>query len=161
MKTIVIASGYFNPLHKGHIEYLEKAKKLTWLYDGLVVIVNNDEQVRIKKSVPFQDFAERMKIVGSLSGIGRVIPSIDYDDTVCRTIESIVNAYQFLEGKNVEFVFAKGGDRNSKNIPEAKICKKLGVKIVDGLGSKIQSSSELLEKVESKRFVQLKVKFKK
>ena len=40
-------------------------------------------------------------------------------------------------------IFAKGGDRKINEIPESKICEDLGIKIVDGLGQKIRSSSDL------------------
>ena len=40
---VVVVSGYFNPIHSGHLDYLEEAKKLG---DYLVVIVNSDNQVQ-------------------------------------------------------------------------------------------------------------------
>jgi cytidyltransferase-like protein len=134
-KTIV-ASGYFDPLTVGHVEYLEKARQLG---DRLVVIVNTDEQSRFKKGFHFMCEAERVKIVSALKSVDEVMLSIDTDRTVCRSIEK-------LAGENQVQIFAKGGDTNLSlgNIPESAICDKLGIKIIDGLGDKIQSSRWLL-----------------
>lgn len=146
MKTIVIASGYFNPIHKGHIEYLYQAYQLGFY---LYVIVNNDNQVKLKGSQQFMDLEERIKILRALKYPTYVVPSIDEDLTVCRTIEKLYHAikYAYYDEK-LEIIFAKGGDRYSNEIPEAKICKELGIKIIDGLGKKIQSSSNLLKSHE-------------
>ena len=129
---IVAASGYFNPLHKGHVEYLERAKQLG---DYLVVIVNSDKQRALKGSKEFMDEQERVLIVKALRCVDEVILSIDEDGTVCKTLEMI----------NPE-IFAKGGDRFASEIPEAEVCNRLGIDMVDGLGNKIQSSSWLLNK---------------
>ncbi len=149
MKTIVIASGYFNPLHKGHVEYLYQAwQKGFFLY----VIVNNDKQVALKGSQPFMDMEERIKIVQALKYPNYVVPSIDEDASVSKTIAKIYEAVKYAYyNEELQVIFAKGGDRNSKNIPEAKVCKELGIKIIDGLGKKIQSSSELLRKNSSEK----------
>lgn len=130
---IVAASGYFNPIHKGHIEYLRKAKELG---DKLYVIVNSDLQVNLKGSKPFMDQYERLLIVQSIKWVDLAIVSIDTDKSVCRSI-ALLNPD----------IFAKGGDRYVGEIPEADICNKLGIKIVDGLGDKIQSSSALLKNI--------------
>ena len=129
---IVAASGYFNPLHKGHVEYLERAKTLG---DRLVVIVNNDYQRELKGSKEFMDEQERLEIVRSLRCVDVAILAVDKDPTVCETLR-IVRPH----------IFAKGGDRYTYEIPESKICRELGIAIVDGLGDKIQSSSWLLNK---------------
>lgn len=127
---IVAASGYFNPLHKGHVEYLERAKTLG---DKLIVIVNNDFQVKLKGSKEFMDEQERLQIVRSLNCVDMAILSADTDPTVCKTL--------WLVRPDI---FAKGGDRFTYEIPESKVCRELGIAIVDGLGDKIQSSSWLL-----------------
>lgn len=129
---VVAASGYFNPIHKGHIEYLEKAKKLG---DKLVVIVNSDQQRAIKGSKEFMDENERMLIVKALRCVDEVILSVDKDGTVCESLKLIRPD-----------IFAKGGDRFASEIPEAKVCSDLNIFMVDGLGNKIQSSSWLLNK---------------
>lgn len=130
-KTVVCASGYFNPLHKGHVEYLEKAKKLG---DRLVVIVNNDKQRALKGSKEFMDENERMLIVSSLRCVDEVVLSVDEDATVCESLRLIYPD-----------IFAKGGDRFAGEIPETRVCEELGIQMVDGLGNKIQSSSWLLK----------------
>jgi D-beta-D-heptose 7-phosphate kinase/D-beta-D-heptose 1-phosphate adenosyltransferase len=134
-EKIVIASGYFNPLHVGHLEYLELAKKLG---DKLIVIINNDEQVKIKGSTPFMNQEDRLRIVKGLKCVDEVFLSIDEDASVCKSIEFLAKT----KGANI---FAKGGDRNTGNIPEKEICDKLEIEIIDGLGAKIRASSELIK----------------
>ena len=138
MQRVVIVSGYFNPIHKGHIEYFENAKKCG---DQLWVIVNSDLQRDMKGSAAFQDENERLKIVSSLRVVDKAFISIDHDKTVCKTIEDRVKNNNTHHRK---FMFANGGDQNNHSIPEAQICKELGIELVDGLGDKIQSSSWLL-----------------
>ena len=138
-KKAIIVSGYFNPIHKGHLEYFQNAKKLS---DELFVIVNSDHQRALKGSKEFQDEQERIFIVSNIKPVDKVILSIDQDRTVCRTIEKIANEY----GQNYLLSFANGGDQNNETIPEKPICEKLGITLVDGLGGKIQSSSWLLNK---------------
>ena len=130
MKTIV-ASGYFDPIHYGHIEYLKLAKKLG---DKLIVIINTDKQAILKKGFVFMPEKERAKIVAELKCVDEVFLSIDKDKSVCKSLE-------FLKPD----VFAKGGDRTSDEIPEAKTCKENNIQIIDRLGDKIQSSSELVK----------------
>ena len=137
-KKAIIVSGYFNPIHKGHLEYFTNAKKLS---EELFVIVNSDFQRELKGSKAFQDEEERMFIVNSIKGVDKAILSIDKDRTVCKTIEKIANEFS----KEYELSFANGGDQNNDTIPEKPICKELGVTLVDGLGDKIQSSSWLLK----------------
>ena len=133
----VIVSGYFNPIHKGHIEYFHMAKKIAHI---LIVIINSDYQRSLKGSKEFMLENERALIVSELEVVDQVEIAIDKDRTVSRTIAKIFN-----ENHEVyDLSFANGGDQNNDTIPEAKICKKLGVNLVDGLGEKIQSSSWLL-----------------
>lgn len=138
-KKAIIVSGYFNPIHKGHVEYFQNAKKLA---DELFVIVNSDYQRSLKGSKEFQDQQERIFIVSNIKSVNKAILSIDQDRTVCRTIEKIADEY----GQNYLLSFANGGDQNNDTIPEKPICEKLGITLVDGLGGKIQSSSWLLNK---------------
>ena len=138
-KKAIIVSGYFNPIHKGHLEYFNKAKENS---DKLFVIVNSDLQRELKRSKPFQDEEERMIIVSNIKAVDKAILSVDKDRTVCATIEKIVNEY----GNEYELAFANGGDQNNDTIPEKPICEKLNVHLIDGLGDKIQSSSWLLGK---------------
>lgn len=131
---IVAASGGFDPLHVGHIDYLEKAKKLG---TKLVVILNTDEFLIRKKGYVFMSFEERMQIVAALRCVDEVVRCIDSDDTVCETLRVIR-----------PHIFAKGGDRllSRGNIPEVDVCKEIGCTIVDGLGKKIQSSRSLVDR---------------
>jgi len=138
-KKAIIVSGYFNPIHKGHLEYFQNAKKLA---DVLFVIVNNDHQRALKQSKEFQLEQERMAIVSSLRVVDKATLSIDTDRTVCATIASIANTY----GQDYDLAFANGGDQNNNTIPERPICEKMGISLLDGLGDKIQSSSWLLKK---------------
>ena len=140
MKTkTIIVSGYFNPLHKGHIDYFKKAKSLG---DNLFVIVNNDNQRRLKGSKEFMLEDERLLIVDELEITDKVFLSIDKDSKVSSTIEKIYSVYS----STTDLYFVNGGDQNNKNIPEAAICNKLEIHLIDGLGDKIQSSSWLLNK---------------
>ena len=138
-KKAIIVSGYFNPIHKGHLEYFTNASKLA---DTLFVIVNNDHQRALKQSKEFQLEDERMLIVSSLKPVDKAILSIDKDRTVCETIASIAKDY----GQEYDLAFANGGDQNNNTIPERPICEKIGIVLLDGLGDKIQSSSWLLKK---------------
>ena len=134
-QTIVINSGYFDPLHIGHIECMELSKKLG---DKLVIILNNDFQCQLKKGKAFMSQDERKKILSALKPVDEVFLSVDKDKSVCESLRTVAEKY-----KGNQIIFAKGGDRFSNEIPEAKICKELNIKLVDGLGEKIQSSSIL------------------
>ena len=135
----IIVSGFFNPIHKGHLEYFNNAKTLA---DKLFVIVNNDFQRELKGSKEFQDENERMIIVSNIKAVDKAILSIDTDRTVCATIKMI--AEQF--GGEFELEFANGGDQNNEICPERDVCIEFKIELIDGLGDKIQSSSWLLKK---------------
>ncbi|MFL0298739.1 adenylyltransferase/cytidyltransferase family protein [Aquirufa novilacunae] len=136
-KKAIIVSGYFNPIHKGHIEYFQNAKAKG---DNLVVIVNSDFQRELKGSKEFQNEAERFFIVSNIKSVDNVFLSIDKDRTVCETIR-LIHQQLFAD---FELAFANGGDQNNNSIPEAPVCKALGIELIDGMGEKIQSSSWLL-----------------
>lgn len=138
-KKGIIVSGYFNPIHKGHIEYFNKAKELA---DELFVIVNSDHQRVLKGSKEFQQQAERVFIVSNIKSVDHCILSIDKDRTVCKTIEKIVIDF----GSEYDLSFANGGDQNNDTCSERPICHRMGISLIDGLGDKIQSSSWLLKK---------------
>ena len=126
--TSVAVSGYFDPIHVGHLEYLELAKKLG---NKLIVIVNNNYQCALKKGKPFMDELDRVRIVKSLGMVDDVFLSIDNDKSVCKSLEELKPD-----------IFANGGDRREQEIPEFGVCDKLGIEVIDGLGEKIRSSSE-------------------
>lgn len=138
VSRLIIASGYFNPLHVGHVFYLEQARALG---DHLLVIVNSDLQVGLKGSRQFMPESDRMVLVGALRSVSTVILSRDQDLSVCRTLEHIATVIAPHWGK---LTFAKGGDRHTGNIPEVETCARLGIAIVDGLGPKIRASSDIL-----------------
>ena len=127
--TTVAVSGYFDPIHVGHLEYLQLAKKLG---DNLIVIINNNLQAELKKGSTFMDEKDRMEIVAALRCVDEVFLSIDTDKSVCKSLEHIKPD-----------IFANGGDRLLNEIPETAVMKKYNIKMVDGLGSKIRSSSDL------------------
>ena len=128
-KISVAVSGYFDPIHVGHLEYLKMAKELG---DFLIVIVNNNQQCILKKGKSFMDENDRVEIVRALGIVDKVFLSIDTDRTVCKSLEEIKPD-----------IFANGGDRSTDEIPETSICKKYNIKMIDGLGDKIRSSSSL------------------
>lgn len=138
-KKAIIVSGYFNPIHKGHIEYFNNAKALA---DELFVIVNSDLQRGLKGSKEFQKEDERLFIVQNIKAVDKAILSVDKDRTVSESICTIFEMY----GNEYELGFANGGDQDNHSIPEAPICKELKIQLIDGLGDKIQSSSWLLNK---------------
>ena len=124
---VVAVSGYFDPLHVGHLEYLELAAQLG---DKLIVIVNNDEQAKLKKGCSFMEENDRVAIIKALKCVDEAFLSIDKEKSVCESIKAVRPD-----------IFANGGDRTTGEVPETKVCKELGIKIVDNLGEKIRSSS--------------------
>jgi cytidyltransferase-like protein len=138
-KKAIIVSGYFNPIHKGHLEYFNNARALA---DELFVIVNSDFQRALKGSKEFQKEEERLFIVQNIKAVDKAFISIDKDRTVCESIRFIYENF----GQTYDLGFANGGDQNNNSIPEAPTCKELNIELIDGLGDKIQSSSWLLNK---------------
>src|SRR3989338_124243 len=132
---IVAVSGYFNPIHKGHIELFREAKKLC---DKLIVILNNDTQVKLKRSKAFMDEQERKAIIEAIKYVDEVFISVDEDGTQRKTL-------QLLQ----PHIFANGGDRRNENdIPETDVCRKHSIQMVFNVGgNKVQSSSWLLSAV--------------
>jgi D-beta-D-heptose 7-phosphate kinase/D-beta-D-heptose 1-phosphate adenosyltransferase len=126
--TTVAVSGYFDPLHVGHIDMLEMAKGYG---DRLVVIVNSDFQAALKKGKSFMEEKDRLRIVASLKCVDSAFISIDKDRSVCKSLRMCA-----------PHIFANGGDRTEGEIPESKICRELNIEMIDGLGKKIRSSSD-------------------
>jgi len=126
-KVKIAVSGYFDPIHVGHLEYLKMAKSLG---DILVVIVNNNRQCVLKKGKFFMDENDRLEIVKAIKYVDEVVLSVDKDKTVCKSLELIRPN-----------IFANGGDRSTDEVPETSVCKKYKIEMVDGLGEKIRSSS--------------------
>lgn len=147
-KTVIaIASGYFNPLHKGHIELFERAKEIS---DKLIVIVNNDIQRKLKDSKEFQLEDERCRIIASLKPVDGVLISVDTDGSVTESLKLLYERYKKLEMTQFEnsisfkLIFINGGDQFSNTIAERDVCNEYGIYMIDGMGKKIQSSSWLL-----------------
>ena len=137
-----IISGYFNPIHTGHLDYIDGAKDKC---DFLFVIVNNDNQVGIKGSKRFMNQASRLRIVKALHKVNGAMVSIDQDSTVC---ESIKEVHRLFSEEDIYFM--NGGDIGQGTVPEAKVCEELGIKMVYNVGGiKTESSSTLLQKVAS------------
>jgi D-beta-D-heptose 7-phosphate kinase/D-beta-D-heptose 1-phosphate adenosyltransferase len=135
---VVAASGGFDPVHPGHITYLQDAKTLG---DTLVVIVNGDGFLRSKKGKPFQDLVTRCLIVAALRDVDLVVPfEVEGDQTVCEALARLKPD-----------VFANGGDRaDPTTIPEWEVCQRLGIELVTGVGAdKHWSSSDMLRAWEA------------
>jgi len=134
-KPLVIVSGYFNPLHVGHLDMIEMGKKM----GELLVIVNNDVQQGLKKGKIIVPEVERVRIVGALKPVDHVRLSVDGDGTVCKSIAVVAKEF-----KGREVIFGNGGDRPTRSrVPEAVVCDELGITMVFDLGKKITSSSEI------------------
>ena len=145
MKKVVMVSGGFDPIHIGHVRYIQEAKKLG---DKLIVVLNNDNWLRAKKGKEFMPEQERKEIIEAIAGVDEVIisshPKNPRDMSVCKELIKIK-----------PHIFAKGGDRDEKDAQDPKsslykenqIHKKLGIQIVFnvGYGGKIRSSSDLLK----------------
>ena len=140
MKKVIVVSGYFNPIHKGHIELFNKAKAHG---DKLWVIVNNDIQRKLKGSNRFMNEDERLLIVSNLKMVDFSIISVDEDRTVSETLRVLYTKSISSDPKQ-RLIFANGGDQTNESIPESQICDRLNIKMIDGLGDKIQSSSWLI-----------------
>ena len=142
---VVVISGFFNPLHIGHIDYISSARNLG---DFLIVIVNSDDQVKIKGSVPFMSQDDRLRIIRNINGVDRSVIAIDKDESVCQTIREEFNRLQndpFFE----DMIFANGGDRKEGKVPEDILENELGIRMVYNIGGeKVQSSSELIKKID-------------
>ena len=133
-KTLVIVSGYFSPLHCGHLDYLEAGASLG---DRLVVIVNNDLQQKKKKGKVILPQQDRLRIVKALSIVDEACVAIDDDSSVKKTIESIA-----LKNQQFDLIFANGGDRNQpSDIPEVDVCKEHDIQLVFGVGGSTKRDS--------------------
>jgi len=147
----IIVSGYFNPLHKGHLELFKKAKSQA---DKLWVIVNSDFQRELKGSKEFMSDTERLEIVKAIKWVDYALISSDRDRTQCYTLQQ----FHEMFSDKYDLAFANGGDQNNDTIPEREVCERLGIELLDGLGDKIQSSSWLLKanlKEKTKRYFEL------
>ena len=138
MKTIVLITGGFDPLHSGHIAYFKAAKQLG---DILVVGINSDAWLTRKKGSPFMPLKERAEIVRNIIGVDYVIDFSDDDNSAKRAIWMVRQSYP-----NDKIIFANGGDRTAVNIPEMDI-QDDNLEFVFGVGGedKKNSSSWILQ----------------
>jgi cytidyltransferase-like protein len=129
-----IVSGYFNPLHVGHLRMMEAARSLA---GRLIVIVNNDAQQMMKKGRIIVPLADRMEIVLALRVTDEAVAAVDDDASVKRTLRAIREKYP-----DVELIFANGGDRSSAaNVSEAQLCEELGIALRFGVGGEEKADS--------------------
>jgi cytidyltransferase-like protein len=136
-KPVTVAiSGAFDPIHVGHIAYIQEAAKLG---DRLVIILNKDDFLLRKKGFVFRSFADRKEILENMKGVDEVIASIDDDQTVIKTLKVLKPD-----------IFAKGGYRTGpQNIPEYDTCREIGCKVVTNVGSgKLRADRELNSKLK-------------
>ena len=142
---VVVISGFFNPLHIGHIDYISSARNLG---DFLVVIVNSDNQVKLKGSVPFMNQDDRLRIIRNIKGVDRSVIAIDEDGSVCQTLREEFKRLQYDPFFD-EMIFANGGDRKEGGVPEDILENELGIRMIYNVGGeKVQSSSDLIKKSE-------------
>ena len=129
-KTVVIVSGGFDPLHSGHISYLESAKRLG---DHLVVALNSDNWLTKKKGRPFMPFEERAGIIERLEMVDTVWGFDDSDGSAKAALEQAKKAYE-----HHRIIFCNGGDRTKDNIPEMEV---EGIEFEFGVGGDNKSNS--------------------
>lgn len=128
---VVIVSGYFNPLHGGHLDMIEAASELG---DKLIVVVNNDKQQLLKKGKIILDEANRTRLMWALKFVDEVVLSIDEDPTQIKTLRMLA-----LQHADDELIFAQGGDRDSDKVnPEAEVCREYNIKVIYGVGTEVR-----------------------
>lgn len=133
---IAIVSGFFNPLHGGHLDMIEAAAKLG---EKLIVVVNNDVQQVLKKDKIILSEQNRARLMAALRDVDEVIISIDQDPSQTRTLEMIADRYP-----NDELIFCNGGDRVDPDAipgPEAEMCRQCGIKMLFGVGGEYKTDS--------------------
>lgn len=143
MKTAVIISGYFAPLHCGHLQYLESA--YNYAQGGTVcVIVNNDTQLFNKKGYVPVDQDTRVAIIKQLRGVTTAHLSVSEDQTVCQDLEALVKD---LRLEHDRIIFLNSGDRTSDTIPEATTCIKHNIDLIFDGQPKIDSSTDIIDDI--------------
>ena len=143
MDDIVLISGGFDPVHSGHIALIQDAAK----YGDIIILLNSDNWLRIKKGKEFLTYKEREIIMGSIKKVIDVISFDDSDTTCIDGIRKVITKYP-----NRILKFANGGDRNNKSTPETSFCEKNGVETLWEIGGNIKknSSSWILKRWEEK-----------
>lgn len=137
----VIVSGYFSPLHVGHLDMIESGARIG---DKLIVIVNNNEQQAAKKGKVILDEEDRLRIVRALSDVDEAFIAVDGDRTVRESIRRIAERHP-----DHDLVFANGGDRSSgKVVPEAETCEEFGIRMVFDMGGSEKADSSTRINIE-------------
>ncbi|MGI9612589.1 MAG: adenylyltransferase/cytidyltransferase family protein [Acidimicrobiales bacterium] len=133
-----IVSGFFSPLHAGHLDMIEAASELA---DHLIVIVNNNDQQLAKKGQLIIDEQVRLRIVKALRVVDDAFIAVDEDRTVSASLRLAAEKY----GDRYQLLFANGGDRIPEYVPEATVCEECGIEMVFGVGGdkKVDSSSRI------------------
>lgn len=132
-RPIIAVSGGFDPLHIGHVRYIQEAAK----HGDVLVFLNTDEWLKRKKGYAAMPWAHRMEILAAIKGVAMVAPAFDDDDTVCKSIQELRPD-----------MFAKGGDRGPDNTPEVELCGHLGIEMLWNVGGgKIESSSAIVNRL--------------
>ena len=144
MSKVILVSGGFDPLHKGHHDLLKEAKKMG---DHLSVGLNSDEWLTRKKGSPFMSAFDRMDMLMELQCVDHVVPFNDDDDTAKAFIEQAIATW----GIDHKFVFVNGGDRTEDNIPEMELREKFShahLEFAFGVGGEKSYSSSSVNNVE-------------
>ena len=138
INNVIILSGGFDPVHKGHIRMFREAANLG---HQVIIGLNSDDWLTRKKGKPFMKWEERAEILESCKFVTQVLSMDDSDDTASDIIKQVANLYK---NQDMNIYFANGGDRKKGNVPELDVCKDLNVVMLWGIGGgKIQSSSWL------------------
>ena len=144
--TVIILSGGFDPVHKGHVRMFKAAKEFP---AKVIVGLNSDEWLIRKKGKPFMDWNERSEILESIRYIDSVLSFSDNDDSACDLIHKVKEMHAGFS--DIRLCFGNGGDRTDSNSPEVDYCKNHGIELLWGIGGgKIQSSSYLIKKSKNK-----------
>ena len=135
--SAVIVSGYFSPIHVGHLDMIEDASTHG---DMLIVIVNNNAQQIAKKGKLIIDEVDRLRIVTALRVVDHAFVAVDEDRTVNASLEKIAADF-----RDHQLIFANGGDRQPGFVPEAAVCKQHNIEMLFGVGgtTKADSSSRI------------------
>jgi cytidyltransferase-like protein len=143
---VVIVSGYFNPLHGGHLDMIEAAAKMG---DKLIVIVNNDKAQILKKGKIILPEQNRVRLMRALRDVDEVVLAVDDDPTIVKTLEEVAKQHP-----DDELVFANGGDRDSeKEVPEADVCHRYDIEMIFNAGGteKADSSTRINQALGHKK----------
>lgn len=130
----IALSGGFDNLHIGHVRMINDASEL----GRVIILLNSDEWLIRKKGYFFMPFVERKEVLDGLRNVYLVLPAMDEDSTVCKSIENLAQVISY---------FGNGGDRVAINTPETEVCNKYSIPVIYGLGgNKVQSSTNLAER---------------